>query len=128
MAPCSLVFTNISYVPAASVARLYSGISAAKDAGIHLHIILTLEATIPNFHVSLHLTEITFVLQVISSVVLIFVPMLLYWICNPDDQHIYSRNNTDGAGSRVQKEEEDDEKKRKTHEILVKGVTGGYTL
>jgi hypothetical protein len=53
MAPCSLVFTNILYVPAASVARLHSGISVAKDAGIHLNIILTLEATIPNFHVSI---------------------------------------------------------------------------
>ena len=67
-------------------------------------------------------------LQVISSVVLILVPMLLYWICNPADQHIYSRNNTDDAGSRVQQDEEDDEKKQKTHEILVEGVTGGYTL
>jgi hypothetical protein len=54
--------------------------------------------------------------------------MLLYWIYNPADQHISSRNNTDEEGSRVEKDEEDDEKNRKTHEILVEGVTGVYTL
>jgi hypothetical protein len=54
--------------------------------------------------------------------------MLLYWIYNPADHHIYSRNSTDDEGSRVEKDEEDDEKKRKTHEILVEGVTGGYIL
>ena len=67
-------------------------------------------------------------LQVISSVVLTFVPMMLYRVYNPADQHSYSRNNTDDEGSRVQKDEEDDEKKRKTYEILVEGVKGGYTL
>jgi len=67
-------------------------------------------------------------LQIISSAVLAFVPMLLYWIYNPADQHIHSRNNTDDEGSRVEKDEEDEEKNRKTHEILVEGVTGGYTL
>jgi len=67
-------------------------------------------------------------LQVISSAVLTFVPMLLYWLYNPPDRHIYSRNNTDNEGSRVKKAEEDDEKERKKYEILFEGVTGGYTL
>jgi hypothetical protein len=67
-------------------------------------------------------------LQVISSVVLTFVPTLLYWLYNPADQLINSRNNTDDEGSRVEKDEEDDEKNRKTYEILVEGVKGGYTL
>jgi hypothetical protein len=54
--------------------------------------------------------------------------MLLYWVYNPADHNVNSSNNTDGEGSRVGKDEEDDEKKQKTHEILVEGVTGGYTL
>jgi len=54
--------------------------------------------------------------------------MLLYWIYNPRDQHMYSSNNTDDEGSRVEKPEEVDEKKRKAQEILVEGETGWYTL
>jgi hypothetical protein len=54
--------------------------------------------------------------------------MLLYWLYNPPDRHIYSRNNTDDEGNRVEKAEENDEKKIKQHEILFEGVTGEYTL
>jgi hypothetical protein len=54
--------------------------------------------------------------------------MLLYRVYNPADRHTYSKNKTDDERSRMEKDEEDDEKKRKTHEILVEGVTGGYTL
>jgi hypothetical protein len=53
--------------------------------------------------------------------------MLLYWMYNPAHQHIYSGNNTEDEGRGVEKGE-DDEKKRKTHEILVEGVTGGYKI
>jgi hypothetical protein len=46
---------------------------------------------------------------------------------NPVGKYIYSRNNTGDEESSVEKDEED-EKKRRTYEILVAGVTGGYTL
>ena len=67
-------------------------------------------------------------LQVISAVVLIVAPMLLYWMYNPPDKQTYSRNNTDIERSEVDKKEEDDEKNRKTHEIEVESLKGWYIL